>query len=126
RFANPVVNSAVSSVTFLDRSLIGGYAYCILGNVQVPESILKDGKNRYQKVFLLERLEVYVTDQARIETENEALAIHDEIRKAYVTFGYEPVSVPVLSPEERVKFILDWISEGKGVEDIKDRKDSQC
>ena len=102
-------------ITFLDRSLVDGYAYCMLGKIPVPELVLNHGRNRYERVFLLERLEVYVTDQDRIEDERLALAIHDEIRKAYAVFGYEPVSVPVLSPEARVQFILDRILEKKEV-----------
>ena len=90
---------------FLDRSIIDGYGYCVLGKVAPSPEIARLASGRYAKVFLLERLPDYVTDTSRIEDLQFAKDIHAEILKAYREFGYEVVHVPVLPPEERVDFI---------------------
>jgi predicted ATPase len=96
---------------FLDRSIIDGYAYCILGKVTPSPEIVRLAPGRYQKVFLLDRLSGYVTDDSRIEDEQFAKDIHAMIEKVYADFGYEAVHVPVLEPEERVDFILSSLAE---------------
>jgi len=93
-------------INFLDRSLVDGYAYCMLGKISAPEALVKNARGRYEKVFLLEPLGLYVQDEIRYEDERLAKQIHDEIIKAYAHFGYEPIIVPVAAPEERVDFIL--------------------
>ncbi|MEK7390595.1 MAG: ATP-binding protein [Patescibacteria group bacterium] len=105
--------STRSKITFLDRSLIDGYAYCALGKVQPPEIILQHGRSRYGKVFLLEPLDVYVTDRARAEDRELAYVIHNEISKSYSFFGYDLIKVPVFLPEKRVEFIIGHLTEDK-------------
>lgn len=94
-------------VVFLDRGIIDGYGYCTLANIQPPELILNNASNRYEKVFILEPLELYENDSVRFENHSEAKKIHRAIIEAYQHFGYEPIFVPVMSPDDRVKFILD-------------------
>jgi predicted ATPase len=96
-------------ITFLDRSIIDGYAFCVLGNVKAPEIIFQHAKNRYDKIFLLEPLHIYKIDAIRKESEEFAVKIHDEIIKAYAFFGYNLIRVPALLPEKRVDFILKHI-----------------
>ncbi len=98
---------AKADAIFLDRSLVDGFAYCTLGGIPAPERLSKNAVGRYEKVFLLEPLSVYAKDGARTEDERTAKLIHDEIAKAYAGFGYEPIVVPALSPEERIIFILE-------------------
>lgn len=98
-----------SEIVFLDRSIIDGYAYCTLGGVEPNKEIDKLALNRYDKVFLLERLDQYEKDDSRIEDHKFALDIHNEIEKIYRKFGYEVIKVPVLKPEERVDYILSLI-----------------
>lgn len=94
---------------FLDRGIIDGYAYCIQGNVPPPKIIFDHGKNRYHKVFLLERLPHYETDGARKEKREFQVVIHKLIERVYREFGYTIIYVPILSIEERVAFILDAV-----------------
>lgn len=91
---------------FLDRSIIDGYAYCVLGKVTPSPEIVHLSPGRYAKVFLLERLPGYITDESRVEDLQGAKDIHAEILKVYSDFGYEVVHVPILEPEARVDFIL--------------------
>ena len=98
-----------SKIAFLDRGIVDGYGYSKhFGNL--PSDRLIDlGKNRYGKIFLLDRLPNYQNDAERLEDFEDAGIIHSAIEKAYVDFGYQPIRVPVLSPEERIDFILNRI-----------------
>ncbi len=98
-----------AEVAFQDRGVIDGYGYCINGKVPVPEVIEKLPKNYYYKVFVLEPLPIYENDKARWEVRDECLRIHQAIIDAYKHFGYELIMVPVLPPEERVDFILQYL-----------------
>lgn len=98
-----------AEMVFLDRGLIDGVGYCKLGNVPIPKPIFEKGKNRYDKIFLLEHLPVYENDVTRFEKREEALRIHHAVIEAYAEFGYETIHVPVLPPEERIGFILKRI-----------------
>ena len=53
--------------TFLDRSLVDGYAYCKYANTPIPQIILDGARNRYDKIFLLEQLPIYRKDEHRKE-----------------------------------------------------------
>jgi predicted ATPase len=101
--------AASADINFLDRSLVDGYVYCMIGKIPAPKALLNNVRNRYEKVFMLEPLDLYVKDKVRIEGERLAKRIHNETIKAYIHFGYEPIIVPVLSPEERAAFILKQI-----------------
>lgn len=96
-------------VTFLDRGIVDGKAFCILGNVPVSEIVDRVAPGRYDKVFVLDRLPEYKNDSERKESAEEAALIHTRIVDCYVELGYEPIVVPVLPPEDRVRFILDRV-----------------
>jgi predicted ATPase len=100
---------AEGDIVFLDRSLVDGAGYCRYGGVVVPEAILEQGRHRYDKVFLLASLGIYVKDGVRGRTLEDAQKIHQYIEEAYEEFGYAPIHVPVLPPEERVDYILERI-----------------
>jgi predicted ATPase len=97
---------------FLDRSLVDGYAYSILDNIPVPDIILKNAENRYAQVFLLEILPNYNRDEARWEDEDKAKYIGELMISTYKKFGYNPIIVPVLPPEERINFMLNHLDVG--------------
>jgi len=95
---------------FLDRSTIDAYIYAKLGNLEYPKEILDIVKSmNYDKVFFLDMLEEYKPDHERWETEETARHVGNELYKAYIDFGYDPIDVPVLPFEERVDFILNRI-----------------
>jgi predicted ATPase len=98
---------------FLDRGLVDGHAYCKIANIESPALIYGSGKNRYSHVFLLDPLPSYRNDGVRYESEEKGMRIHNEIAAAYREFGYNPISVPILPPEGRMKFILDHIKHQK-------------
>jgi len=49
----------------------------------------------------------FAKDYARTENEDDQKLIHQLIIETYTNLGFTIVFVPVLPPEERVKFILD-------------------
>jgi predicted ATPase len=102
-------DSILADVVFLDRSVIDGYGYSKLGNIAPPILIEKVAKGRYEKIFVLDPLPHFENDGLRFENHEEAKIIHQAIIDAYKHFGYDPIFVPVLPPQERVEYILDRI-----------------
>lgn len=104
-------NLAKGAIIFSDRGIVDGYAYSKLGGILVPEVVLTHGRNRYQAVFILNELPNYKTDTSRKEDIKLAKKIHEAVNSAYIEFGYNPIQVPVLPPEERARFILDKLED---------------
>ena len=92
---------------FLDRAIPDALAYYNFLNIEVDEFLDQAIKNcKYKKIFILDKLPL-IKDYARIENKNDQTVIHDLITKVYNSLPFPVVHVPVLSPEERVKFILN-------------------
>jgi predicted ATPase len=103
---------SAEGVLFLDRSLVDIPPYCNMLLGYVPKEIAGfDYTNRYEKIFVLERLP-FEDDGLRIETEEQAQEVHDIIVQQYQSFGYSPILVPVLPVEQRTDYILDKIKGG--------------
>jgi predicted ATPase len=96
-----------TEVLFLDRGLIDTAAYCAMEGVKIPKITSRFGKNRYDKIFLLDLVPFHKQDDSRKENREFAEKVHKEIRKAYVAFGYDVIIVPMMTAEERVEFILN-------------------
>lgn len=67
---------------------------------------LSSMKSKYKKVFLFEMLD-YKQDYARVENEAEAKSLESALERSYTKLGIEVVRIPVMSAEERVKFVFD-------------------
>jgi predicted ATPase len=52
---------------------------------------------------------IYTQDAERKQTPEEAVRTYEAVVAAYATCGYELVSLPLVSVEERVRFVLDTI-----------------
>jgi predicted ATPase len=102
-------NKIGEGIIFLDRGLIDGHGYCNHFGTTTPEGLIELSAGRYEKVFLLDQLPDYRNDESRLENFEEATRIHEAIASAYISLGYEIIRVPVLSPDERVEFILNRI-----------------
>jgi predicted ATPase len=66
--------------------------------------------HRYASVFLLDRLP-FLQNGARIEDDVIAVLLDEWLARDYSAFGYCVVRVPVLSPQERLAFVLEKLSE---------------
>ena len=98
----------VTNLTFLDRSAVDGIGYCLLYLNNLPKSFRETNlRERYDKVFLLDRFPLQ-KDGLRVESDDaEAQRVHDKIREAYLITGYNPIQVPRMPVEDRVCFILN-------------------
>lgn len=108
---------AEKSHIFMDRCIIDGIAFCQHAKVVIPQEIddhvkkLRTDGQDYDLIFILEPLEQYHFDEGRVMRPEESLAIQGLIADAYSGYGYSLISVPFMSPEERVRFILEKVSE---------------
>jgi len=95
-------------VIFFDRAIPDSIAYYeILG---IESKQLKEfcKEKRYRKIFFLEQLP-FKKDYARVEDGKGASKLSNLLLDTYLELGYEVIMVPVMSVEERVKFVLSHI-----------------
>ncbi len=99
-----------NDVVFFDRAVPDALAFCRVHGLN-PNEILADCfDHRYASVFLLDRFPV---EQDGVRTEDDATAgLLDEWHaRDYSALGYSVVRVPVLSPEKRLAFVLERLSD---------------
>lgn len=94
---------------FLDRGIPDVVAYMeYFGSSYPPKFSTACREYQYSSVFLLPPWEeIYLTDNERYETFEQALLIHDHLKKVYLSYGYSPVEVPKNTIENRCDFILN-------------------
>jgi len=95
-----------SETVFLDRAIPDAMAYYRFLNLEYDKILLDAMKEvAYKKIFILDRLP-FVNDYARTEDEQAQKLIHQLIIEVYQSLEFPVVFVPVISPDERVEFIL--------------------
>jgi predicted ATPase len=103
-------------VLFLDRALPDTLAHARFAG-RNPNEILSDCfQHRYASVFLLNRLP-YQKDGVRTADDPTAAYFESWTLRDYSALGYNVVRVPVLSPEERLAFVLESLSERHSLSD---------
>jgi len=105
-------------VILFDRAIPDSVAYYILYGLDPKEVIDVCENEWYRKVFFMEQLP-FIRDYARIEEVHTVERLNQLLRESYQKLGYEVISVPVMSVEERVRFIEGHLN----VEDIKSKSD---
>jgi predicted ATPase len=99
-----------AEINFLDRALPDGFAFYRIAGLN-PNEILPDCfQHRYASVFLLNRLP-YQKDGVRVADDETAAYLESWTLRDYSALGYKVIRVPVLSPEERFKFVLEKLTE---------------
>lgn len=99
-----------NEIYFLDRALPDGFAFFRLAGLN-PNEILSDCfQHRYASVFLLNRLP-YQKDGVRVADDETAEYLESWMLRDYCALGYRVICVPVLSPEERVEFVLERLTQ---------------
>ena len=102
---------------FMDRCIIDGIAFCQHTKVAIPQEIdehvqkIRSESADYDLIFVLEPLDQYHFDEGRVLKPEESLAIQRIKKKSYKDYGYTLISVPFMSPKERVRFILEKVKE---------------
>ena len=91
---------------FLDRALPDALAYYRFLNLPVNKE-LEDALKKafYKKVFILESLPL-INDYARLEDETAQKRISKLIVEVYESFPFPITHVPIMTPMERVEYIL--------------------
>jgi len=98
-------------LTFLDRGIYDGLAYCEKYLNLIPEKtkrIISEHKG-YDRIFLLERLP-FVKESYRLESnDSEAQELHERVIKIYESLGYKLERIPILPKEERLNYLLEKV-----------------
>lgn len=93
-------------LVFLDRAIPDALAYYRFLHLPEDEKLTEALRTvSYKKIFILDMLPL-INDYARTEDEAAQKKIHSLLVEVYAGLGFPIVQVPVLSPEERVNFIL--------------------
>ncbi|UCD60529.1 MAG: ATP-binding protein [Flavobacteriaceae bacterium] len=67
---------------------------------------------RYDKVLILPPWKkIYVADNERLESFEEAIEIHDHLKRTYIKYEYDPILIPTGTVEDRISFILNELKE---------------
>ena len=92
---------------FYDRGLPDITAYMDYTLVNYPDEFKKICKNnRYDSVFLLPPWkEIYIQDNERYESFDEAKKIHHFLLESYKNYGYKVIEVPFDTLNNRIQFI---------------------
>ncbi len=100
----------VNETIFLDRGFPDCLPYHRIHGLN-PNELLDDCfHHKYKSVFILQRLP-FQQDGVRYENDKIAEFHQSWLLKDYHALGYKPILVPLLSPEERLRFILEKLSE---------------
>lgn len=95
-----------NDVVFLDRAIPDALAYYRFLNLPADKKLHESLRRAsYKKVFILDPLPLE-KDYARTEDETAQKEIHALLTAVYESLPFPIIHVPVLSPEERVDFIL--------------------
>lgn len=99
-----------TDVAFLDRAIPDCLAWWRVYGLNPNDILAECFRYRYASVFVLDRLPIQGNG---LRPEDEALAafIDEWIRRDYLALRYWVVRVPVLSPQERLAFVLERLSE---------------
>jgi len=96
---------------FFDRGIPDVHAYMNYIGLDYPDRYIETSQNhRYDFVFLMPPWEeIYITDNERYESFEQALAIHNHLLRAYESLEYSVVEVPTGTVLERTDYILNVI-----------------
>jgi predicted ATPase len=96
---------------FIDRGIPDVVAYLDYIGDDYPKHFEQACiENVYTKIFILPPWEaIYISDNERYETFEQAKKIHDYLTNTYSKFGYELIEVPKDSVDNRILYILDKI-----------------
>lgn len=97
------------NLVFLDRGIPDVLAYMHYIGDAYPAAFEDACKNHiYTKVFILPPWEeIYLSDNERYESYEQARLIHNHLVETYQKYGYNLIDVPKADIENRIVFILN-------------------
>lgn len=106
-YQETVENNTAENI-FFDRGILDTICYMEMENLAVHDEQEKYlMAPLYRRIFILPPWkEIYVTDEERKQSWEEALNTYDAMRKVYDRYGYDVLEVPKEDVEKRVEFIL--------------------
>jgi predicted ATPase len=103
-------NLSTTALVFTDTSFVEDLVFGERAGISLgPNTMRWLQRKRYGRVFFLEPLEAYEQTASRLETRDVAAAISCEVRQRYQTLGYDLITVPSGSLEQRMATILDAV-----------------
>jgi len=101
-------------LVFFDRGIPDIPAYMNYIGIDYPKIYMsKSIEYIYDLVFLMPPWEeIYISDNERYESFEQALAIHNHLERTYKELNYNIIEVPTGSVIDRTNFILDWLKNG--------------
>jgi len=107
--------ASANPLTFFDRGIPDVIAYLKIDKLEIPANYLDNlAQHAYEKkVFILPPwADIYINDNERWQSFEEASLIHSAIKNTYTGFGFELIEVPKVSLAARIAFVLDKRGEG--------------
>ncbi len=100
-------------MVFFDRGVPDVLAYMnYFGQAYGQKFVNACKENRYDEIILLPPWEaIYVSDNERMESFEEAIAIHYQLQTTYESLGYSPVIVPEGTVGKRTTWILEKLNQ---------------
>ena len=95
-------------VILFDRAVPDSIAYFEIAGVDTQEAVAKSPRNRYKKIFLLDRLPFH-RDHARIEDQETAARLDRGLEASYRGLGYDVIRIGVMPVKDRLSLIVQEI-----------------
>jgi predicted ATPase len=106
-----MANTPTDETVFFDRSIIDNLAYRRLSD-NFPAPKIDFQQDRFDTVFLLERVE-FQQDEARVDEDAEwAQKIHEELRAVYTDLGFTVIDVELMPVDRRADYVEHVIEYG--------------
>jgi predicted ATPase len=107
-------NKLEEDLVFFDRGIPDIPAYMNYIGIDYPKIYMeKSIACSYDHVFLMPPWEeIYISDNERYESFEQALAIHNHLERTYKGLNYNVVEVPTGPVINRTNFILDCLKNG--------------
>lgn len=98
-------------LVFFDRGIPDVHAYLNYISMDYPDKYIQSSRvNRYNFVFLMPPWEdIYIKDNERYESFEQALAIHNHLLRTYKSLNYNVIQVSTGTVENRTEYILNVI-----------------
>lgn len=102
-----------SETIFIDRGIPDVLAYMhYIGDAYPPFFDEACHEHKYTKIFFLPPwAEIYTADEERYENYEQAKLIADHLTETYKKYGYDLIEVPKDTPDKRILFILEQLSQ---------------
>ncbi|MGX1930464.1 AAA family ATPase [Flagellimonas sp. 2504JD4-2] len=105
--------NSVAPINIFDRGIPDVLAYMDFFDQEYgPEFITACENHKYDAIFIAPPWkEIYISDNERLETFDEAQKIHDALMHTYTQFGYNPIIIPKKPIPDRVSFVLETLNQ---------------